>query len=82
MEDIPEPVYRIKGWLTVWENKDFVRYLLQAAGPRWRVETDTVECPNKVVIIGDNSNDFATKDDYENRNHFTNYYVIDSDEKY
>ena len=57
LEHIPESVYRIKGWLTAWENKGYVRYLLQAAGPRWRIEADRGECASKVVIIGDNGSE-------------------------
>ena len=54
MREIPESVYRIKGWLTARENEDCVRYLLQAAGPKWRVATETADRPNRLVVIGNN----------------------------
>ena len=54
MRDIPESVYRIKGWLTARENGDCVRYQLQAAGPRWHVVTYTTDQPSRLVVIGNN----------------------------
>lgn len=56
LNDIPECVYRIKGWLTVVEEKGAQRYLLQAAGPRWRVENAQSAGIDQLVVIG-SSND-------------------------
>lgn len=52
LDRIPPSVYRIKGWLTVGQDHGVRRYLLQAAGPRWRVEIDTCGAPLEIVVIG------------------------------
>ena len=56
LNDIPACVYRIKGWLTIEEDERAQRYLLQVAGPRWRVETAQTSGIDQLVVIG-SSND-------------------------
>jgi len=57
LNDIPACIYRIKGWLTIEDDAKTQRYLLQVAGPRWRLETAQTSGIDQLVVIGDSTDE-------------------------
>ena len=57
LNDIPACIYRIKGWLTIEDDPKTQRYLLQVAGPRWRLETAQTSGIDQLVVIGDSTDE-------------------------
>jgi hypothetical protein len=62
LDQIPDALYRLKGWVQIQHSDRCERYALQAAGSRWRVEVELVEQgPDQVVVIGrSDNNQFAS----------------------